>query len=66
MNSDLRSHLPVRPPIAVLQLHVGLLVDPVQIFMQAVEQEGEQLLGVLLLEAVETRSVLCYSPLDRK
>lgn len=41
-------------------------MDPVQIFMEAVEEERQQLLGVLLLEAVETRGVLRYRPLRRK
>ena len=63
MNSDLRGHLPVRPQVTVLQLHVGLLVDTVQVFMKAIQQEGQQLLGVLLLEAVEPGGVLRYRPL---
>ena len=62
-NSDLRRHLPVGSPIAVLQLYVGLLVDAVQVLMETIKQEGQQLLGVLLLEAVEPRRVLCYRPL---
>lgn len=66
MKSDLRGHLPVGPTVAVLQLHIGLLVNPVQIFMEAVQQEGQQLLGVLLLEAVEARGILRYRPLERK
>ena len=31
--------------------------------METIKQEGQQLLGVLLLEAVEPRRVLCYRPL---
>lgn len=66
VNSDLRGHLPVWPTIAVLQLHIGLLVDSVQVFVEAVQEEGQQLLRVLLLEAIETGGVLCYRPLERK
>lgn len=35
--SDLRGHLPVGPAIAVLQLHVGFLMDSVQIFMETIQ-----------------------------
>lgn len=63
--SDLRGHLAVRPAIAVLQLHVGFFVDSVQVFMETIQQEGQQLLGVLLLETVEAWGVLRYCPLAR-
>lgn len=64
--SDLGGHLPVGPAVAVLQLHVGLFMDSVQVFMEAVQQKSQQLLGVLLLEAVEARRVLRYRPLERR
>lgn len=41
-------------------------MDPVQVFMEAIQEERQQLLGVLLLEAVEARGILCYRPLGRK
>lgn len=63
MNSDLRSNFPVWSSVTVLQLHVGLLVNTVQVLVKAIQQEGQQLLGVLLLEAIEPGSVLRYRPL---
>ena len=45
----------VRPILAVLELNVGLLFDPVQVLVEPVEEEGEQLLRVLLLVAGELR-----------
>lgn len=41
-------------------------MDPVQVFVETVQQKSEQLLGVLLLEAVKPRGVLRYGPLERK
>lgn len=41
-------------------------MDPVQVFVETVQQKSEQLLGVLLLEAVKPRGVLRYRPLERK
>ena len=38
-------------------------MDAVQVLVEAVQQEGQQLLGVLLLEAVEPGGVLRYRPL---
>lgn len=66
VTSDLRGHLPVGPPVAVLQLHVGLLMHSVEVFMETIQQEGQQLLGVLLLEPIKAWGILCYCPLERK
>lgn len=41
--------------VGVLQLDVGLLADAVQVLVKAVEQEGQQLVRVLLLVARELR-----------
>lgn len=40
---------------SVLQLNVGLLPDAVQVLVKTVEQEGQQLVRVLLLVARELR-----------
>lgn len=39
-------------------------MDSVQVFVETVQQKRQQLLGVLLLEAVEPRRVLRYCPLE--
>lgn len=39
-------------------LNVGLALDPVEVFMQAIQQEGQQLLTVLLAVALELRGKL--------
>ena len=49
----------VRAVFAVLELDVGLLLDPVQILVKPVEEESEQLLRVLLLV---TRELRCEPP----
>lgn len=41
-------------------------MDPVQVFVEPIQQERQQLLGVLLLEAIKPRRVLRYRPLERK
>lgn len=41
--------------VGVLQLDVGLLPDAVQVLVKPVEQEGQQLVRVLLLVARELR-----------
>ncbi len=46
----------VGPAVVVLQLDVGLLADAVEVFVQSVQQEGQQLVRVLLLIARELRS----------
>ena len=43
----------VRSAITIGHLNVGFLPDPVQVLVQAVQEEGEQLLAVLLLVARE-------------
>ena len=39
-------------------LYVWLALDPVEVFMQAIQQEGQQLLTVLLAVALELRGKL--------
>lgn len=56
-------HHRVRPAFAVAQFDVRLVVDAVEIFVQAVEQKSQQLLRVVLLVAVETRRVFSDRPL---
>ena len=51
-------------PVAVGQLHVRLHLHAVQVFVQAVEQESQQLLTVVLRESVEARRVLADRPLQ--
>ena len=51
-------------PVAVGQLHVRLHLHAVQVFVEAVEQESQQLLAVVLLESVEARRVLADRPLQ--
>ena len=53
----------VGPALCVSQGKVRLLLDTVQVLVEPVQQEGQQLLGVLLLEAVEPGGVLRYRPL---
>ena len=43
----LHGHLGVRLPVAVAHLDVGLLLDPVEVLVEAVQEEGEELLAVL-------------------
>ena len=42
------AHL-VRPAVGVLQRDVGLLPDAVKVLVETVQEEGQQLVGVLLL-----------------
>ena len=46
------------PSLAVSQLDVRLVVHPVQVLMKTVQQEGQQLLRVVLLDAAEPGRVL--------
>lgn len=55
----------VGPPIGVLQLQVGLLLHAIQVFVQPVQQEGEQLLGVLLLVARKLRGEAAHLGLQQ-
>lgn len=41
--------------VGVFQLNVGLLPDAVQVFVESVQQEGQQLMRVLLLIARKLR-----------
>ena len=50
----LRNHF-VGAPARVRLLDVGLLADAVQVLVQAVQQERQQLLAVVLLVAAELR-----------
>ena len=38
----------VRPPIRVNSFCVGLVLDPVEVLVQAIEQEGHELLSIML------------------
>lgn len=38
----------------------------IQVFVKPIQEEGQKLLGVLLLEAIESWSILCYRPLQKK
>ena len=51
----------IRPIVCFLRLDVRLLLDPVKILVQAVQQKCHQLLRVLLLVARELR----LEPTDR-
>ena len=64
VRADLRGNLPVRSAIAVLQFYVWFVMDAVQVLVQTIQEEGQQLLGVLLLEAVEPWCILGYRPLE--
>lgn len=46
--------------ISIFELDVGLLPDAVQVLMQAVQKEGQQFVGVLLLIAWELRGKAPY------
>lgn len=50
-----RSYL-IRTALSVSQGKIRLLLHTVQIFMEPIQQKGQQLLGVLLLVARELRS----------
>lgn len=50
-----RSHL-IRTALGVSQGKIRLLLHTVQVFMEPIQQEGQQLLRVLLLVARELRS----------
>lgn len=63
--TDLCSNLVVWPSITVLELYIRLLMHTIQVFMKPIQQEGQKLLGVLLLEAIKSRCVLCYRPLQK-
>lgn len=43
----------IRPAIGIPQLDVLLVLDTVEVLMEAVQQEGQELLGVVLLVAQE-------------
>ena len=44
----LRSHHAIRPPLTIDRLAVRFILDPIQILMESIDQEGEELLGVVL------------------
>ena len=54
---SLTSDFKVRPSVGILELDVRLHLDSVQILVKAVEEKGEQLLSVVLLETGELRRV---------
>ena len=47
----------INPAFGVIELDVWLIMDPIQILMEPVQEERQQLLRVMLLVAVERRSV---------
>lgn len=57
------SHL-IGPSISILELDVGLLPDAVQVLVKAIEEEGQKLMGVLLLVARELRGKAAHLGLD--
>ena len=61
----LLGELLVRLAHVAAQLHVGLLHDAVEVLVQAVEQKGEQLVRVLLLEAGELGREAAQVELER-
>lgn len=63
--SCLSEHL-VRSPVSVPQLDVLLVLDAVQVLVQAVQQEGEQLLAVVLLVAEKLRRKVSHLCLQRQ
>ena len=44
----LRSHHTIRPPLTIDRLAVRFILDPIQILMEPIDQEREELLGVVL------------------
>ena len=57
-------HYLVRSSVSVFHFEVRLLDDAVEVFVQAVEQEGEQLLRIVLLVARELRREAAHLQLD--
>lgn len=55
----LRGHL-VRSSISIPQLDVLFVLDSVEVLVQAVQQEGQQLLAVVLLVAQELRGKVAH------
>lgn len=62
MSHLLGDHL-IWAAIAVLELHIGLVMHPVEVLVQPVQQEGKQLLAVVLLVTIEPRRILPDRPL---
>ena len=54
----------VHEGMCLTYLNVGLAFDSVEVFMQAVQQEGQKLLAVLLAVALELRGKLAQLPLE--
>lgn len=55
----------VQPPVGVHRLRVGLVLDAVQVFVEAVQQEGHELLGVVLRVARELAGFTGHDCLGR-
>lgn len=55
----------VQPPVRVHRLRVGLVLDAVQVFVEAVQQEGHELLGVVLRVARELAGFAGHDCLKR-
>jgi len=54
----------IRATVGIAGLNVGLLLHEVEVFMQAIQQKGHQLLRVLLLVATEAWILLSNKPDD--
>lgn len=55
----------VQTPVRVHRLRVGLVLDAVQVFVKAVQQEGHELLGVVLRVARELAGFAGHDGLGR-
>lgn len=52
---SLLGELAIRSTLVVLSLHVGLLLDAIQVLMQTIQQVGDELLRIVLLVALKLR-----------
>lgn len=64
-DTNLCGYFMIWPSITILELHVWFLVHAIQVFMKPIQEKCQELLGVLLLEAIESRCILCYCPLQK-
>lgn len=62
----LRGHFPVWPSVTVFQFYIGLIVNSVQILVETIQEKSQELLRVLLLEAVEPGGVFSDRPLQNE
>jgi len=52
------------PVVGFWQLHIRLLLHAIQVFMEAVQQEINEFLGIVLVHPLEHGILLPYLPLD--